>query len=198
MKKNTLGMGLSLGLCIAGNIILPPPSQAADFICTGSLGAVVVDNLIVPDGASCTLVRTRVNGSVEIGANASLIARGVFVVGNIQGDGAGTVTITQAGPATAPIQSQVGGNIEFQKGAAVTVNQRTRVAGDLIIQENTGLLVVNRNFVTGSVQINNNTGGARINSNTISGNLQCQDNLPAPTGANNLVTGNKEDQCVTF
>jgi hypothetical protein len=198
MNKRILNVGVATFTCFASNFILSTSSHAADLLCTGTIGAVIVDNLIVPDNVSCTLNKTSVNGSIELGLNSILIARGVTVIGNVQGDEAKAVTITQAGPTTSPTSSRIGGNVEFQKGGTVTVNAGTRITGDVIIEEHTGLLIINGNSITGSVQINKNLGGARIRSNRISGNLQCQDNLPAPTGALNIVSGNKEDQCVTF
>lgn len=193
-----IGIAVLTGLTGALTIATVAQSQVTDLLCTGVVGAVTVDNLVVPDNVSCTLNKTRVNGSIELGLNSTLIARGVTVVGNVQGDGAKSVIISQAGPAAAPTRSQVGGNVEFQKGGTVTISNGTQIAGDIIIAEHTGLLIVNGNTVIGTVQINQNTGGARIRSNIIRGNLQCQDNLPAPTGALNTVSGNKEDQCVAF
>jgi hypothetical protein len=218
MTNRIFNLSVATMAYFATNLILPAPSRAADVLCTGPIGAVTVDNLIVPDNVTCTLNKTRINGSVELGLNSILIARGVTIIGNIQGDGAKTITITQAGPSTSPISSQVGGNIELQnsgavtinagtsiagdiisqKGGAVTIVAGTRVGGDIILEEHTGLLIINSNSVRGSVQVSKNLGGARIRSNTIAGNLQCQDNLPAPTGALNTVSGNKEDQCAMF
>jgi hypothetical protein len=198
MNKRILNLSVATLTCLASNLVLNAPSHAADLLCTGVVGAVTVDNLVIPDNVTCTLNKTRINGSVELGLNSTLIARGVTVVGNVQGDEAKAVTITQAGPTTSPTSSRIGGNIELQKGGTVTVNAGTRITGDIIIEEHAGLIILNGNTVTGSVQVSKNLGGARIRSNTISGNLQCQDNLPAPTGALNTVSGNKEDQCVTF
>ncbi len=219
MTSRIFNLSIATLAYLATNLVLPAASRAADTICTGAIGAVTVDNLIVPDNATCTLNKTRVNGGVELGLNSSLTARGVAIVGNVQGDAARTVTITQAGPLTSPTRSQIGGNVELQnnsgvvtinagtqvggdielkKGVAATINATSGIAGDVIIEEHTGLLKINTNSVRGSVQINKNTGGAQIKSNAISGNLQCQDNLPAPTGSLNRVFGNKEDQCVGF
>jgi hypothetical protein len=198
MTNRFLNLSFATLACFTTHLISPAPSRAADLLCAGPIGAVTVDNLVVPDNATCTLNKTRINGGVELGLNSTLIARGVTIVGNVQGDGARAVTITQAGPSTSLTSSQIGGNIEFQKGGAVTINAGTRIGGDIIIEEHTGLLIINGNSVRGSVQISKNLGGARIRSNRISGNLQCQDNLPAPTGALNTVSGNKEDQCAAF
>ncbi len=198
MTKHFFQYGLATIACLVGNLVVSAPSYAADRICTSSVGAVTVSNLIIPDGATCTLTRTLVLGNVEVGANAALTARGVNVRGNIQGDGARAVTVNRSVIGTSSVTTQVWGNIEFQKGAAVTINEGTRVRGNIITEENSGLILINNNFVTGNVKVEKNRGGARINSNTIGGNLQCQDNVPAPTGAKNLVRGNKENQCRRF
>ena len=62
----TLGLLLGLGL--------PAAAQAEERVCRGTLGAVTVDNLRVPQGATCTLNGTRVQGTVKVERNATLTA----------------------------------------------------------------------------------------------------------------------------
>jgi hypothetical protein len=50
-------------LAIGGAILLPAgPAQAEERVCRGSIGAKTVDNLRVPQGATCTLNGTYVKG----------------------------------------------------------------------------------------------------------------------------------------
>jgi hypothetical protein len=156
---------LVLGLLAIG---LASPA-AADRSCTGAIGAERIDDtLVVPDGASCTLNGTVIDGNVLIGRAANLTADGISVGGNIQDDNneAGQVTVRT---------SSIGGNIQLEDGR-----------GAIVLEDNT---------VDGDVQPNANTGGVTINRNTIEGNLQCQANNPAPTGSGNVVRGDAEDQC---
>jgi hypothetical protein len=55
--------------------------------CTGTFGAITLDNIVVPDGPTCTLNGTR-EGNVVILTGPTLKANGVRVNGNIQAEGA--------------------------------------------------------------------------------------------------------------
>ena len=142
-----------------------PLALAEERTCRGSLGAVTVDNLRVPSGATCTLNGTRVEGTVKVEQGATLKASGIRVKGNVQAEGAMFVGV--AG-------STVGGSIQVVQGGGSTAD---------------------RNVVTGDVQYFENRGSIKITWNRINGNLQCKANVPPPTGGGNIVQGNKEDQC---
>jgi hypothetical protein len=51
--------------------------------CRGAIGAQRFENLIVPDGANCTLNGTRVDGNILVVTAATLTANDVVVGGNI-------------------------------------------------------------------------------------------------------------------
>ena len=51
------------------------PARADEIRCTGTLGAITVDNVLVPQGATCTLNKTRVQGTVQVARNATLYAK---------------------------------------------------------------------------------------------------------------------------
>jgi hypothetical protein len=141
-------------------------AAAEERVCRGTLGARTVDNLRVPDGASCTLKRTRVKGTIKVGTGSTLVANRVRVVGNVQAEGARRVVVRRG--------SRVGGSIQVVQGRAGSVH-RSRIVGDVQFFENRGRIVIARN---------------RIN-----GNLQCKENSRRPRGGGNVVGGNKEDQC---
>ena len=80
---------------VAGSVLaIPAVAHAEETTCRGSLGAVTVDNLRVPQGASCTLTATRVQGTVKVEANASLTARNIRVIGNVQAENARSVRVS--------------------------------------------------------------------------------------------------------
>ncbi|MBA2532007.1 MAG: hypothetical protein H0V23_07860 [Nocardioidaceae bacterium] len=141
------------------------PAVAEERSCRGTLGAITVDNLRVPQGTTCTLEGTRVKGTITVGGQATLRAAEVRVVGNVQAEDARRVVVRG---------SSIGGSIQHVQGASATIN---------------------RNQITGDVQMFSNDGEIRISYNRINGNLQCKSNSPAPTGDGNRVDGNKEDQC---
>jgi len=178
----------SLSVLLASTLLLltSAVAWAEETTCRGSLGAVTVDNLRVPQNASCTLDGTKVKGNIKVGNGASLTARRVRVNGNVQAEGAKVVKVLAG--------STVGGNIQIKQGSAAQVD-RVRVHGDIQFESNHWALSATRNQVGGNVQIFKNTGGVVISDDTIDGDLQCKENDPAPTGGNNVVQGNKEDQC---
>lgn len=67
MTKTWLAlMGNLIGLGLLAAAISPPPAFAEERTCRGALGAVTVDNLRVPQNATCKLNRTRVKGTVKV------------------------------------------------------------------------------------------------------------------------------------
>ena len=141
------------------------PALAEERACRGTIGATTVDNLRVPQGATCTLSGTRVKGTVKVERGATLKASRISVIGNVQAEGAATVNLAA---------SAVGGSVQIVQG------------------KNSKL---DRNSVKGDVQYFENRGAISITNNRIDGNLQCKENTPRPTGGGNIVQGNKEDQC---
>ena len=67
-------------------ILSVTPALAEETVCRSSLGTVVVDNLRVPQNATCRLAGTRVKGTITVQNNATLIARKVVVIGNVQAE----------------------------------------------------------------------------------------------------------------
>jgi hypothetical protein len=168
------------------------PSQAAhaeETVCTGFIGAETHDNIRVPEGATCTLEGTIAQGTVKVETNATLRASDVHVIGNVQAEGARSVSVIRG--------SFVGGSIQVVQGRSAVV-QSSEVNGDILFDENTARLAARGNQVGGNVQAFQNTGGVVIARNVIDGNLQCKENVPAPTGGGNIVQGNKEDQCANL
>jgi hypothetical protein len=155
-------------LLAAALLALVPASAAAEErTCRGALGAVQVDNLRVPDGATCTLTGTRIEGTLKVESGAALRARAIRVEGNVQAENHRRVAIT---------------------------GRRTRIDGSVQIEQG-GAFTLTRTFVGSDVQVFTNRGAIAIRRNTVEGNLQCKENVPAPTGTGNLVQGEKEDQC---
>jgi hypothetical protein len=168
---------------------LPATAQAEERACRGSIGARTLDNVRVPSGATCRLTGTYVKGTITVKRGATLVANGVRVVGNVQGENARNVVVQR--------KSRVGGSVQVKQGRRATV-RGTRVTGDIQYDANGGYLRANGNRVGGSIQVVGNSGGAEIFRNVINGNLQCKENRPRPTGGGNTVGGNKEDQCSRF
>ena len=180
MKRSEFAFAALMTLAFTG---LP---AAEETVCRGSIGRRTVDNLRVPQDATCDLRRTRVKGTIKVESNATLRARKVVVIGNVQAENALLVVVARG--------SRIGGSVQIVQGGGATVAD-SDVDGDILYDDNQDLLRVLRTGVGGSVQVFQNSGGAEIRGNVIDGNLQCKENEPPPVGGRNVVGGNKEDQC---
>src|SRR5688572_20009300 len=88
-----LGVLLFVLLAFGALVGRMPTALAEEIRCTGTIGATTVDNVLVPDGSSCTLQGTRVEGNVVVGRGATLTASGISVKGSVQAEGATWVTV---------------------------------------------------------------------------------------------------------
>lgn len=183
MKTLIIAGSISAAAVVFG---LWSPAMAEERVCRGTIGAVTLDNVRVPQNATCVLLGTRVQGTVKVETNATLRAEDVLVIGNVQGENALDVMVLDG--------SRIGGSVQVVQGQRATVAD-SRIDEDILYDANSGQLLVQRNRVGGDVQAFQNTGGVDIRRNRIDGNLQCKENRPRPTGRNNIVQGNKEDQC---
>lgn len=173
-----------VGVC--GLFAITVTAHAEEYVCRESLGAVTVDDLLVPDNATCHLTGTTIKGSIRVALNARLTAHNVRVVGNVQADNAAQVNVLDG--------SRVGGSVQVKQGGGANVSDAI-VTGDIQYESNVALLQALRNDVGGNVQVFQNRGGVELRSNEIDGNLQCKENVPAPFGGSNVVRGSAEDQC---
>ena len=184
-KSINLSKLCALALAAIGAASIHGVAHAEETTCTGRIGAVALDNVFVPDGASCVLDRTRLNGNLVVGRGASVQAGGVTINGSVQAEGASAVGVGGF--------SSVGGSIQIVQGGSASIEQ-TRINGDLLFDSNVAPLSATRNRIGGNLQAFQNLGGVNLVGNTINGNLQCKENIPAPTGRGNRAAS-KEDQC---
>jgi hypothetical protein len=164
-----------------------PATSAVAGHCDGQLGPGSVDgDVTVPDGATCELRGIRVGGNISIGHRAHLVAEGVDVDGDLEGEGTATVEVTSG--------SRVGGNLQLESGGSVLVSN-SHVGGDLSWEEQHGTLRADGNTVSGNLELDGNTGATRVSDNEIHGDLSCDENAPTPVGGHNSVSGDQEGQC---
>lgn len=178
-----------IAILVGAVMLALAPAQVAhaeETVCRGFIGAETHDNIRVPQGATCTLEGTIAQGTVKVETGATLRAFDVHVNGNVQGEGARSITVTRG--------SFVGGSIQVVQGGGAVV-RNSEITMDILFDENTARLLARSNQIGGNLQAFQNTGGVVIARNRIDGNLQCKENVPAPTGGGNIVQGNKEDQC---
>ncbi len=185
MSRRVLAIALASVLAL---MISAPAALAEERVCRGTIGATTVDNLLVPQGAACTLNGTKVQGTIKVANNAKLVANGVRVIGNVQSEGFKNILLRRASVVVGSVQLENG----LRDGSGRVLN--TRVNGHLQFFSNKARMIARGNTILANFQANQNTGGLVIENNRISENLQCQSNNPRPTGGGNTA-GDKEDQC---
>ncbi|HET6713251.1 MAG TPA: hypothetical protein VFI59_06030 [Actinomycetota bacterium] len=186
---------LAIFALITALMVQVGPAWADDRICRGTIGSVHIDgNVIVPSGASCTLLGTRIDDNVEVERRGTLVARGVGIGGNLQTQDHRSVLVTPRRSDGRIARSRIGGDIQLESGGRGIV-RRAVIGGNLQTKQNEGRQAAVRNRIDADLQAFSNEGGVRIVGNVIDGNLQCKSNSPPPTGGNNRVQGDKEDQC---
>jgi hypothetical protein len=159
------GLAVLAAVLAAAALTAAPAALAEERTCRGAMGATTVVDLVVPQGATCTLKGTRVKGSVRVERGATLNALRIRVIGNVHAEGAVAVNIAR---------SRVGESVQVVQG---------------------GKSKLSRTVVRGDVQYFENRGRISIRSNRVDGNLQCKENSPGPRGGGNVIQGDKEDQC---
>jgi hypothetical protein len=168
-------LALIAGLVAGLTVGLAGPAQADDRRCAGTIGAASIDgDVVVPQGATCTLTGTRVDGNVKVYGNAKLVAKGVRVGGSIQAENHRNVQVLPRWSNGTASRSVVDGSIQLKQGGG----------GRLISA-----------WVGSDIQLFSNDGAFEVRRNFVKGNLQCKSNQPRPVGGGNVVQGNKEDQC---
>jgi hypothetical protein len=105
--------------------VFAPAAQAEERVCRGTIGATTVDNLLVPQGGPCTLNGTRVEGTVKVERNATLVANTIRVKGNVQSEGFKNITLRQNSVVVGSVQLQNG----LDGGSGWVLN--SKVNGDL-------------------------------------------------------------------
>lgn len=188
MRKLLFAAMLTI-ISITSVLASAPGASAEERSCRGTIGAVSLDNVRVPQGQTCTLNGTRLKGNLKVERDATLIANGVRVIGSVQAENARSVSVRA--------RSRINGDVQVKQGQSASVVNSV-VGGTILYDENRGALDVSRNRVSGNVQAFKNSGGLSVFNNTIDENLQCKENNPAPVGGGNVVDGNKEDQCAGF
>ena len=85
--------GITYGRVADGVGLCRRPRTGRQRTCRGTIGSTTVDDLLVPQGATCTLDGTTVKGTITVKGDATLRAAHVRVVGNVQSENAKRVVL---------------------------------------------------------------------------------------------------------
>jgi hypothetical protein len=171
----------------------PVPSLTSAVVspeaCNGVLGAITVDGLRVPSGATCTLNGTRVEGNAVVEGSGTLTTQSARIDGNLNAQSHARVSLLSG--------TTINGNIQITGGGPVRIVS-IYSGGNLRLASNSQGHEISGSQINGNVDIVSNTGGVLISNNSINGNLACSGNVPLPSGSNNNVDGNTTGQCAAL
>ena len=179
---------LSVLVAVLSSAVLAAPALAEERSCTSTIVGASLDNVHVPQGSTCVLRGSSLNGTLLVESDATLLMSSTAVNGNVQAEGARSVYVRD---------SRIGGAFQVRQGGAATL-LRTAVKGTILLDTNAGAIRLADNSTDDNIQAFHNTGGVSVVRNRVKGNLQCKANDPAPTGGANEVHGVKEDQCAAL
>jgi len=160
-----------------------------DLICTGSVGGLTVNNLIVPQGATCTMDQFNlVLGNITVEDNATLfMCADNDVLGNVVA-GAGTKLFlrdklfSECTAGTKSLGINIGGDITQNDGANFTLEGNSSPTAEFNIQgnieiTNTRVRIINvdNQGIQGFVKITGAFNTAFITGNTFNDNLEIID-----------------------
>ena len=173
---------------------------------------VVNGNIIVKEGADCTLTGTMVYGKVQVSPGSSLTAIDVYVKGNIEAYMAKFVRLSSSAEdcmeGEGCMTNTVLGNIEIRfspeyeepmpdmSDEETTPEDwqshvgHTMVYGNIDLNENWNPIDVSESYVTGNVQAVKNWGDVRVNMNTLEGNVYAKENYGYVEIVSNYHVGN--------
>jgi hypothetical protein len=196
-------------------IAVPPSGDA----CNGTYNGTFLGSLTVSAGQTCTFSGGGVTGDVRV-TGGTLSLQTATVGGNVQVQGGGTISLTNATYIRGDLQIQnlsasavenevcgvtVKGNLQYQNnGAPVQIGEPptgvgvgaislcpgNKIGGNIQALNNTAEVDINYNAVSGSLQADGNTAAVNVSSNTVKGNLQVQNDSGSAMVFSNAVTGN--------
>jgi hypothetical protein len=184
---------LALAMVLAASLlaaVLAKPAWAEATVCTGVLTG-VHENVVVPEGAVCTLSGAHVTGDVRVREEGTLLSEGATIDGSVLGPNVRQVDLR--------FETQVGGDVLIKGANPGTRNGfdiNARVGGDALLEKNQGNVFVDGAFVEGNLEVSKNISDRflHVEFNTVGGNIKVEKNvIQSPSFMSvlgNQVTGN--------
>jgi hypothetical protein len=171
------------------NVITRATCQASGSECTGTFTGGTYSAIVVPDGATCTLVGVGVTGDVTVGKHSTLITSGQTQIGGdvtavgarsvrlINTDVVGDVNLSATrgriviGSETCRVDPTVGGSIRLIGNFGTVAVCQMTIGGSLIANRTHTAVGLFGNVVAGNliVQYNRHAYGVWVNGNTVGG-----------------------------
>jgi feruloyl esterase len=155
----------------------------------------ITRNIIVPNGASCTVTDASVKGSVQVLQNASLTvdatAQPTTIGGNVEAVNCASAILKGGVTVT--------GSVEIVQCAQMSgfIGPGVKIGGNFQCVNNAGGCEAELGDVQGNVQLVGSRATSDISLVSVGGNLQCTGNTLPPTHSfgPDFVTGSMQSQC---
>ena len=206
MVRMKIRLAIAGGAALALAILQAPTARANDTPCVGVLTG-AHDNVVVPAGATCTLLGATVRGNVKVLARATFIGRNSRIGGNVESQFAnftdlrggnvvlGSVSIYNSDVYSDICGNEIGENVIVQYGGIFSGIQSglssvfcipaapNRIGGKVHVEKTAFFQDVEGDEIGGDLQILENTAlfARRLNNNRVGGNMQVFKNMGAPT-----------------
>jgi hypothetical protein len=154
--------------------------------CNGVLGAITVERVRVPPGATCSLNGTIVEGDAIVEESGVLISQSARIHGDLDARNSAKIDLLSG--------TEINGNIHIMLSGSIRIVS-IYAGSNLNLESNYQGHEISNSRIMGNVDIARNTGGVLISNNSIIGNLMCIGNEPPPIGNNNYVGGKATGQC---
>jgi hypothetical protein len=216
MARMKVRLGIVGGAALAlAALQAPTTARADDTRCTGVLSG-VHDNVVVPEGAFCTLVGANVRGNVNVFARATLVAVRSQIGGNVESEFAnftdlrggnsvvGSVSVYNSLVWSDICGNEIGQNVIVQYGGRNSglrsglsstfcfPRASNRIGGKVHVEKTAMFQDVEGDEIGGDLLILENTALSPrlLNNNTVGGNMQVFKNMGAPTSiVRNVIQG---------
>jgi len=189
LKRESAGFVLVSALLVAAALTAGSASAgkpSPTLTCTGVVSGGTWGNVVVPDGAECSLNGVTVQGSVKVGIGSDLYVSGGSVHGNLSASGSDDV---ETGNTLGP--SHIYGNVTIDSSYFVYFD--STIDGNASFTGNFLVVLTSPTHVGGNVSITDND-IVNIYSLFVGGNLGCSGNsILSPLNA--TVTGHRSGDC---
>jgi hypothetical protein len=158
-------------------LVAAPAAQADDTICPPGLVGGIYDNVVVPQGESCTISGAVVQGNVKALKDSKLVIRdGSVVLGNVDGDRADIVQV---------LSSTVRENVNIKSGGPAAPPVPAGGVNCTYLTNPCEAFISTTTVTDGNIQIENMVGTVFVRRTTVeNGNVTVRSNhIPGPTAA---------------
>jgi hypothetical protein len=132
-----------VGTLAAISFTAPSAAQTDETTCVGVLGTIVVEDVVVPPDAVCSLEGTRALGDVMVSPGSRLTANGASIEGNVEVHGFGYLFT---------LESTIGGDVRCAQAGCVL--EQSEVFGDAFVGGPSGTqLIASRTTIRGGVEV---------------------------------------------